>query len=119
MSATSRITSAVRGRCSQMRSPDTLVLIVPNWLRTSLGASGLGSKVSRWLGPPSSQMRMHEVALVPPTGAEAAALACKRNRSVTVKPKVVSKPKCRKSRRDTPSQRQREEMQLDFIQVNG
>src|SRR5262249_60609372 len=50
--------AACRGRCSQRRTPGTLVGIVPNGPRTSAGASGLGSHVSMWLGPPDSQNRI-------------------------------------------------------------
>ncbi len=103
MSATSRITLAVFGRCSHRRKPGTLVAMSLNGPRTSLGASGFGSKVSRWLGPPSSQMRMHDLARGP---AGEAVLACKRSKSATLKPKEVSTPRCRKSRRrDMPSHR--------------
>src|SRR5207248_304364 len=44
--------AAVRGRCSQMRTPLTRVCIPRNWLRTSEGASGLRSNVSSWLAAP-------------------------------------------------------------------
>src|SRR5207248_8111737 len=50
--------AACRGRCSQNRTPGNRVAIVPYGPRTSLGASGFGSHMSRWLGPPESQMRM-------------------------------------------------------------
>ena len=46
------------GKCSQTRTPGTLVAMVRNGPRTSAGASGFGSQVSRWLGPPDSQMRI-------------------------------------------------------------
>src|SRR5438270_6501211 len=47
--------AACRGRCSENRTPGTLVAIVPNGPRTSEEASGLGSHISMWLGPPESQ----------------------------------------------------------------
>src|SRR5437588_3623529 len=50
--------AACRGRCSQNRTPGTRVAIVPYGPRTSVGALGLGSHMSRWLGPPDSQKRM-------------------------------------------------------------
>jgi hypothetical protein len=45
------------GRCSQTRSPGTLVPIGRNSPRTSAGASGLGSNVSRWLDAPVRKTR--------------------------------------------------------------
>ena len=45
-----------------MRMPGTVVAMSLNGLRTSLGALGFGSNVSRWLGPPSSQRRMQDFA---------------------------------------------------------
>ena len=45
---------AVSGRHSEIDTPGTAVWIDVSGPRTSRGASGLGSKVSRWLGPPSS-----------------------------------------------------------------
>ena len=49
---------ACNGRCSQNLTPGTRVAIVPKGPRVSTGASGFGSHVSRWLGPPESQNRM-------------------------------------------------------------
>ena len=57
---------------------------------------GLGSQVSMWLGPPSSQNKMTEVAL-PGTGALAAA-ACRY--SLRVRPRNPSEPTLRKSQRE-------------------
>jgi hypothetical protein len=45
---------------------------------------------------------MHDFA----RGVASAALAWSRNKSATLSPNEVSKPRCRKSRRETPSQRQ-------------
>src|SRR5262245_34736681 len=42
-----------------MRMPGTAVSIGLNSPRTFSGASGLGSNVSMWLGPPAIQSRMH------------------------------------------------------------
>ena len=38
--------------------PGTLVFIGVNGLRNSLGASGLGSHVSKWLQPPRNQTKI-------------------------------------------------------------
>ena len=43
---------AVSGSSSEKRTPGTAVAIVLNSPRMSSGASGLGSKVSSWEGPP-------------------------------------------------------------------
>ena len=45
--------------------PGTFVAIGLNSPRYSAGASGFGSKVSRWLGPPARLMKIAEVALAP------------------------------------------------------
>ena len=47
-----------RGRCSEMRTPGQRVAIEPNGPRTSEGASGFGSHVSSWLGPPTKSSRI-------------------------------------------------------------
>ena len=46
------IIAACFGRYSHSRTPGRAVAIVPNGPRISRGASGLGSHVSMWLGPP-------------------------------------------------------------------
>src|SRR5689334_13096328 len=60
--------AACRGRCSQKRTPGTLVPIVPNGPRTSAGASGLGSHMSMWLGPPESQKTITDFGRPAPFG---------------------------------------------------
>ena len=52
------ITAAWRGSWSEIRMPGTFVGMVPNGPRTWLVASGLGSHMSIWLGPPESQNKM-------------------------------------------------------------
>src|SRR4051794_20140560 len=52
--------AASMGSSSQKCTPLTLVLMAPYGPRMVSGVSGLGSNVSRWLGPPSSQSRMTE-----------------------------------------------------------
>src|SRR5262245_16982344 len=49
------------GNSSQTSIPGTADLIGPNGPRISAGASGFGSNVSNWLGPPHIQNRMTEV----------------------------------------------------------
>src|SRR5439155_19356626 len=57
---------------------------------------GLGSKVSMWLGPPSSQKRITLFALAAPAGEAAAAASVSRR----VRPRNPREPTVRKSRRD-------------------
>lgn len=61
ISATCFIHVAIRGRCSQMGRPETLVAIEPNSPRTSGGASGLGSNMSMWLGPPNRSIKITDL----------------------------------------------------------
>ena len=49
---------ACSGRCSVNCTPGSFVWIVPKGLRISCGASGFGSHISIWLGPPESQNKM-------------------------------------------------------------
>ncbi len=70
-SAACFISLANFGKCSLMRMPGTDVSIGLNSPRTSAGASGLGSNVSMWLGPPAIQSRMHDLGRGP-SGAAAA-----------------------------------------------
>src|SRR5262245_38799237 len=52
---------ARQGINSETITPGTCVRIAPNGPRMSSDAFGLGSKVSNWLGPPLSQMKMHDL----------------------------------------------------------
>ena len=63
---TGRDRSASFGRCSVTSRPGVLVGIVLNSPRISAGASGFGSNVSMWLGPPNwnSMMTLLAVALL-------------------------------------------------------
>src|SRR5262245_11704917 len=54
---------ARRGKYSTNRTPGTEVGLVANSPRISAGASGLGSNVSRWLGPPTWYKKMQEQAV--------------------------------------------------------
>ena len=51
------------GRCSQICRPGTAVGMGLNSPRNSAGASGLGSQVSCWAGPPHMNRTMHALAL--------------------------------------------------------
>ena len=61
---------ASSGKCSLIEIPGTLVAIGRNGPRISSGASGLGSQVSSWLGPPHRKIRMHDFARPNPFGPE-------------------------------------------------
>ena len=61
------------GKCSLIRTPGVLVAIVPKLPRISAGASGLGSQVSSWLGPPHMKISMHDFARPNPSGPAVAA----------------------------------------------
>src|SRR4051812_25904436 len=82
---------AERGRNSLMMIPGTAVLMWPNSPRYSSGASGLGSQVSCWAGPPRIQRMMTELArfgLAP----AAAAIASLRNNCDRLNPPTASIP---------------------------
>ena len=98
------------GNSSLISMPGTLVRIGFQIPRTSSGASGFMSYRSRWLGPPSSQIRM--VLFFEPVlfdgdlfdrtqGAD-----CALARSTSPNPNVVkpATPSCTKLRRESPSQ---------------
>ena len=53
---------AVSGRCSLIRTPVNLVGAESNGPRISGGAPGFGSNVSKWLAPPSSQIKIQDFA---------------------------------------------------------
>ncbi len=61
------IRCAISGNFSQMNVPGTLVLMGFQMPRISAGASGLGSNVSNWLGPPARNKKIHETSRRPLT----------------------------------------------------
>src|SRR6516162_9175832 len=69
-SASRSVWRARRGRCSLTRTPGVRVAMAANSPRYSAGASGLGSQVSCWAGPPHMNRTMQALAL-PPVGAVA------------------------------------------------
>ena len=83
---------AIFGSSSETWMPGTLVEIGLKLLLV------LGSQVSMWLGPPSSQNRMTAFAL-PSTGAFALDAAAAERYSLSVSPRKPSDPTVRKLRR--------------------
>src|SRR5436190_6058927 len=79
-----------------MSMPGTVVWIGRNGPRYSVGASGLGSKVSNWLGPPHIQNRMTAV-----WGSDRSAAARAASTSARLMPPRARTPARRNSRRDT------------------
>ena len=66
MSVTLSIVCAIIGMCSPMLVPGILVLMGLNSPRMLAGASGLGSQMSMWLGPPCRKIMMTFFALPKP-----------------------------------------------------
>src|SRR5712692_4002683 len=99
---------ASSGMTSLSEMPGTIDLIGLNSPRTFEGASGFGSQISMWLGPPWRKTRMTDLARPQPdlplalSGAEAA-LACKRRTSARLTPRMPAPPTRRNSRRLKPS----------------
>ena len=83
-------------------NPDTLTIPLPAliWGIVS-GVSGLGSNVSKWLGPPSSQRKMTDTSRRPSPGE---ALVFARNKSASVSPAMPRPPTVSIWRRDMPLQ---------------
>jgi hypothetical protein len=73
MIASLSVRDASIGKCSLIRTPGVLVAIVPKLPRISAGASGFGSQVSSWLGPPHMKIIKHDFARPNPTGPAAVA----------------------------------------------
>src|SRR6185436_10731978 len=91
---------ALSGRCSLIRMPGTRVGIGRNSPRNSLGASGFGSHVSMWLGPPRIQRMMTELSR---RGGRPCRVswASARRRSGSDSPIVPRSPAFRKLRRSS------------------
>ena len=99
--ASRSIRRACSGSSSPNWTPGRLVAIAPNGPRKPPGASGLGSQVSMWPGPPLSQKRMTLVSL---PGAVAAPASRSRSSSGRARPPRPSTPAWRKLRRVIPAQ---------------
>src|SRR3954452_19461448 len=89
------------GKCSQICTPATLVLVGLNLPRTSAGASGFMSQVSCWPGEPTRKMVMQlrigpGFSLVPPAASTLKSVGRDR-------PTTPADPIWRKLRRETPS----------------
>src|SRR5688500_8630500 len=80
---------------SEYRMPETLVSMAPNGPLYSLGASGFGSHVSRWLGPPWQYTSRICVSALGTAGAAPAA----RPRKTSVKARLPI-PNDRRRRRE-------------------
>ena len=83
------------GSSSVNRTPGVRVAIVANGPRYSAGALGLGSKRSRWLGPPPSQTRRIDLALGDSAAASVPSMAAFRANGAAI-------PARRNVRRFTP-----------------
>lgn len=59
--ATLSIRCAIKGSFSQICVPGTFVAVGFQRPRISTGASGFGSKVSNWLGPPARNKKMQDI----------------------------------------------------------
>src|SRR3989442_6356087 len=94
---------ASSGMTSLSEMPGTIDLIGLNSPRTFEGASGFGSQISMWLGPPWRETRMTDFGPPPPhlpfalSGAEAA-LACQRQTSAQLAARVAAPTTPRESR---------------------
>src|ERR1700684_32299 len=91
----------MRGKISEISTPETLVLMGLNGPRMEAGASGFISQVSNWLGPPTNIKWIQFTSLLVCT----APIALRRKKWGIVNPRKPSDPACRKSRRLTPSQK--------------
>jgi hypothetical protein len=91
----------ISGKCSQICTPLTFVLTGLNLPRTSAGASGFMSQVSRWPGEPTRKMVMQFLIFADPSAAPA---AWSRNRFGSASVASPADPAVRKLRRVTPEQ---------------
>jgi hypothetical protein len=89
---------ACSGRCSVKKVPGTFVATVAKGLRISCGASGFGSHMSMWLGPPESQNMMTDLGLRPADSPPASARPAKIAGSET--PATPASPVCKNHRRE-------------------
>src|SRR2546422_4301850 len=99
---------ARKGIVSLNRTPSTLLLMALNSPRMLEGASGLGSQMSRWLGPPWRKQRITDLAL--PKGLPRATpfrlapWTFQDRKWGRLKPNSVAPPTRKNSRRVGPSQ---------------
>src|SRR5439155_4794320 len=93
---------------SETLIPGTTVLIGLKSPRMFDGASGFGSQISMWLGPPWRKIRSTDLALpqpgLPLLSATGFAFACRRSTSARLRPKRPAPPTRKNSRRENPSQ---------------
>jgi hypothetical protein len=103
--------AASLGKSSVKRTPGVRVAIVANGPRYSAGALGLGSKRSRWLGPPPSQTSKIDFAFgVSVAASVPVAAAASAN--------GAAKPACRKVRRPIPWQVRHGKLPMSIIAVD-
>src|SRR5258708_6635325 len=99
---------AIIGMVSLMCVPVILVLIGLNSPRMLAGASGLGSQMSMWLGPPWRKTMMTDFALPNPRDPSslpaAFAVPCQARKSTRFRPSRPMEPARRSSRLVGPSQ---------------
>src|SRR2546426_8693389 len=98
---------ARKGIVSLSRTPSTLLLMALNSPRMFEGASGLGSQMSRWLGPPWRKQRITDLAApkpLAPSNGVPAALAFRAKYWGRLSPNKPVAPTRRNSRRVNPSQ---------------
>src|SRR5271170_1956308 len=109
MSVALLMAEAIIGMVSLMFVPGILVLIGLNSPRILRGASGLGSQISMWLGPPCRKTMITDFALPKPREPSSLLLApfaapCQARNCARFKPKRPIEPARRSSRRVGPSQ---------------
>src|SRR5579871_4450091 len=91
---------ACSGRCSQNDTPGSFVGIVENGPRISVGASGLGSHMSIWLGPPDSQNRITALRFPRTSVTDDSAWAIPGRQFAAAKAPHPASPACRNQRRE-------------------
>src|SRR5262245_65757690 len=87
------------GSMSDRMMPGTLVGMVPNSPRYSAGAFGLGSHMSRWLGPPRIHRIITDGLRAVLGDGPASAFASERRRSARPRPAAPRMPALRTRRR--------------------
>ncbi len=102
MSATRSMIFAMRGKCSQICTPGTLVEIGLNLPRMFSGASGFMSHVSRCPGEPTRKMVMQLRIFA--FFSSTAPMAWRLSQLGSERPAIAAAPTCKKLRRVWPEQ---------------
>ena len=99
---------AIIGMCSPMWVPGILVGMALKSPRMLAGASGLGSQMSMWLGPPCRKTMITDLALPKPRAPSnlvaALAVFCQARKFARFSPSIPMEPARSSSRRVGPSQ---------------